>query len=155
MLDEKDMKVLETLKNHAKWTTHHISKKTLIPVTTVHNRIKKLEGMGIIKGYTAILDYKKLGRSISAFILADVSAENVNKRADEILEELERFSEVHEAYSITGDHDIIIRVSVEDTDKLSDFLSRIDGIQGIEKAHAFVVLRGEENHVDHTLTGIR
>lgn len=151
MLDKKDVEILDILKNHAKWTTHHISKKTLIPVTTVHHHIKKLESMGIIKGYTAILDYKKLGKSVSAFILADITAENACKRAAEILEELERFSEVHEAYSITGDHDIIMRVSVEDTDKLNDFLARIDSIDGIEKAHTFVVLRGEENRIDYTL----
>lgn len=144
-LDKKDLEVLEVLKHHAKWTTQHISKKTLIPVTTVHNRIKKMEAMGIIKGYTAILDHRKLGKSVSAFILADVAADNQGKRCAEILNELEKFSEVHEAYSVTGDHDIIIRVSVEDTDKLNDFIVKLDGIEGIERGRTFVILKSEEN----------
>ncbi len=148
MLDKKDMEILEVVKHHAKWTTHHISKKTLIPVTTVHNRIKKMERMGIIKGYTAILDHKKLGRAISAFVCVDISADNQCKRAAEILRELEGFREVHEAFSVTGDHDIVMRISVEDTDRLNDFIERLDGIDGVKTARTFVILKGEENHIE-------
>lgn len=148
MLDRKDMDILEVLKHHAKWTTHHISKKTLIPVTTVHNRIKKMERMGIIKGYTAILDHRKLGEAVSAFVLVNISADNPCKRANEIIRDLERFREVHEAHSITGDHDIILRVSVQDTDKLEEFIERLDGIEGVEKSRTFVILKGEENGVE-------
>jgi DNA-binding Lrp family transcriptional regulator len=148
MLDKKDLEILEVVKNHAKWTTHHISKKTLIPVTTVHNRIKKMERMGIIKGYTAILDYKKLGKALSAFILVDVRADNPGKRAEEILKVLEKFKEVHEAYVITGNHDMIMRVSVEDTDKLNDLIVKLDGLDGVEKSHTSVILHGEENHAE-------
>lgn len=144
MLDKKDMEILNVLKHHAKWTTHHISKKTLIPVTTVHNRIKKLEKMGIIKGYTAILDHKKLGKAISAFVFIDVSADNACKRSVEILKGFEGLREVHEAYTITGEHDIVMRVSVEDTDKLEEFIEKLDGIEGVQKARTFVILKGKE-----------
>lgn len=145
MLDKKDLEILEVVKNHAKWTTHHISKKTLIPVTTVHNRIKKLEKMGIIKGYTAILDHKKLGKAIPAFVIVDVASDNQAKRTDEILKVVERFSEVHEAYAVTGEHDLIVRISVEDTEKLNDFLVKVDGIRGVEKARTFIILHGDED----------
>ena len=148
MLDRKDLEILEVLKHHAKWTTHHISKKTLIPVTTVHNRIKKMERMGIIKGYTAILDYKKLGEVVSAFVLVDIKADNPCKRSNEILKELEGFREMHEAYSVTGDHDIVIKVSVKDTEELEKFIERLDDIEGVDKSRTFVILRGEENGVE-------
>lgn len=147
MLDKKDLEILGVLKHHAKWTTHHISKKTLIPVTTVHNRIKKMERMGIIRGYTAILDHRKLGEAVSAFVLIDVSGGNQCRKAEEILKKLESFREVHEAYSVTGDHDIIIRLSAGDTDKLNDFIEKLDDIEGVEKARTFVILKGEENGV--------
>jgi len=151
MLDKKDLEILEVLKHHAKWTTHHISKKTLIPITTVHNRIKKMEKMGIIKGYTAILDHKKLGEAVPAFVLADVAAENPIKRGNEILNELEKFSEVQEAYTLTGSHDIIMRVSVQDIEKLNNLIERVSGIDGIEKAQTFVILKGDENRIDHSI----
>jgi DNA-binding Lrp family transcriptional regulator len=151
MLDKKDLEILEVLKHHAKWTTHHISKKTLIPVTTVHNRIKKLETLGVIKGYTAILDHKKLGESVAAFVMLDIKADNPCKRANEILKELEQFKEVHEAFSITGDHDIVMRISVQDTDKLEEFIERMDDIEGVERARTLVILKGDENHLDHSI----
>ena len=71
MIDEKDLKIISLLKENAKLSMQQIAKKTLIPITTVHNRIKKLEKSGIIKGYTINLDDKKL-QSISAFILVTV-----------------------------------------------------------------------------------
>jgi len=151
MLDKKDVEILDVLKNHAKWTTHHISKKTLIPVTTIYNRIKKMEQLGIIKGYTAILDHKKLGEAISAFVFLDISAENAAKRSEEILKELDKFREVHESYSITGDHDIVMRISVQDTDKLNDFIEGLDEIAGVDRARAFIILKGDENHLDHSI----
>lgn len=151
MLDNKDLEILEVLKHHAKWTTHHISKKTLIPVTTVHNRIKKMEKMGIIKGYTAILDHKKLGEAVSAFVLVKVSSENPIKRGSEILKELEKFKEVHEAYTLTGNHDIIMRISLKNIEQLNRFIERINDINGIIRAQTSIILKGEQNHSDKKL----
>ena len=51
MLDEKDTQILNLLKDNAKLTSSQISKLTRIPITTIHNRIKKLEKEKIIKNY--------------------------------------------------------------------------------------------------------
>ena len=72
MLDKKDHQILKELQLNSKLTTQQISKKTLIPITTIHNRIKRLEKEGIIQGYTVTLDHKKLGFDILAFILLTV-----------------------------------------------------------------------------------
>jgi len=65
-LDKTDLKIIEALKTNAKQTTSQISKKFNIPITTVHNRIKKLEKNGVIKTYSPVLDYHKLGKFIYA-----------------------------------------------------------------------------------------
>ncbi|MBW2963913.1 Lrp/AsnC family transcriptional regulator, partial [Candidatus Woesearchaeota archaeon] len=72
MLDKKDLRILDELKADAKLTTGQIAKKLNIPVTTVHNRIKKLEKLGVVEGYTAKVDYKKLGKPITAYIMMTV-----------------------------------------------------------------------------------
>jgi len=72
-LDKKDLKILEILKENSKLTTSQIYKKTNIPITTVHNRIKKLENLGIIRSYTLKLDYNKLGKPITGFILVTIN----------------------------------------------------------------------------------
>src|SRR3989338_5199694 len=67
-MDEKDEKILRLLKENSKSTTQQIAKKILIPITTIHNRIKKLEKEGIIKKYSVELDNKKIGKNIAAYI---------------------------------------------------------------------------------------
>lgn len=146
-LDKKDLEVLEVLKSNAKWTTQQISKKTLIPVTTVHNRIKKMEAMGIIKGYTAVLDHKKLGKTVSAFILANIKAEHkAGERASALLEDINKLKEVEEVFAVTGSTDMILKVRVEDTDKLNEFiLNNLRNMEGIGNTQTLVILSGNQS----------
>jgi DNA-binding Lrp family transcriptional regulator len=142
-LDKKDLEVLEALKSNAKWTTQQISKKTLIPVTTVHNRIKKMETMGIIKGYTAVLDHKKLGKTVSAFILANTKA---GEKISALLEELNKLKEIEEVSAVTGSTDIVLKVRVEDTDKLNEFiLNNLRNMEGISSTQTLVILSGNQS----------
>ena len=71
-LDEKDLKVLQALIENSKARTSQLSKKLRMPITTIHNRIKKLEKLGVIKNYTVVPDYKKLGKGILSYILVTV-----------------------------------------------------------------------------------
>lgn len=48
-LDDKDGKILEVLQEHAEYTTRQIAKKTLLPATTIHNRIRKLRQTGMFR----------------------------------------------------------------------------------------------------------
>ena len=68
-MDKKDEKIISCLKEHGRWSIQKIAKQTLIPITTVHHRLRKLEREGIIKRYTVALDYKKIGLPIAAYVL--------------------------------------------------------------------------------------
>jgi len=102
-LDDKDMDILSLLKKNAKSTTQQISRELNIPITTVHNRIKKLESSGIIEKYTIILNHKKLGKTISARLMI-----RVTKLADQfkICNEVLNLESVEKVYQITGVNDI-------------------------------------------------
>ena len=65
-LDGKDLAILKLLENDSKKTTQQISKEIGVPITTIHNRIKKLESSGIIEKDTVWVNWKKLGRGINA-----------------------------------------------------------------------------------------
>ena len=110
-LDDKDMDILSLLKKNAKSTTQQISRELNIPITTVHNRIKKLESSEIISKYTVVLNQKKLGKTISARL-----AIRVTKLADQnkICNELLNLEAVDRVYQITGDHDIVAKVCLKD-----------------------------------------
>lgn len=144
IMDEKDKKIIAILKENSKLSTQQISKKTSIPITTVHNRIKKLEKEGIIKNYTVILDNKKIGRPIAAYILITVDyrlLRQIKKTQYDLIKKLKSLELVEEAAIITGETDIITKVRVKDIDELDNFVtSYLRNIEGIEKTRTLVIL---------------
>lgn len=143
-MDNKDERILEVLKENSKLSTQQISKKTSIPITTVHHRIKKLEKDGIIKNYTVVLDNKKIGKAISAYILITVDYKllrQMKKTQHELARKLKSHPSVEEAATVTGETDIIAKVKVKDIDELDDLTTNhIRNLVGIEKTQTIVVL---------------
>ncbi len=143
-LDEKDLLIMDILKNDSKLTTGQISKKTRIPITTVHNRIKKLESFGVIKSYTVVLDYKKLNKPILAYVLITVSYNLPSgKKVDQeiLARQIRSFSEVEEVGITAGETDIIIKVRLQDVESLNDFvIKKLRSLDGIDKTKTMIVL---------------
>jgi len=138
-LDDKDMDIMGLLKKNAKKTTQQISRKLNIPITTVHNRIKKLESEGIISKYTVVLNQKKLGKTISARL-----AIRVTKLADQnkICNELLNLEAVDRVYQITGDHDIVAKVCLSDIEELhSLIMTQLRTMPEIQNTSTTIVLK--------------
>ncbi|MEK6948581.1 MAG: Lrp/AsnC family transcriptional regulator [Nanoarchaeota archaeon] len=144
MLDKKDLAIIEVLKYNSNLSTQKIAKKTNIPITTVHNRIKKLEKEGIIEGYTIKLNNKKIGKAIAAYILITVDYKLLNEQKIsqyELAKKLKSNPNVEEASVLTGAADIIIKIRVSDIDQLNEFVTKqLRNINGIEKTQTAVVL---------------
>lgn len=139
---EKDKKIIEVLKQNARLSTQKISKKVLIPITTVHNRIKRLEKEGIIKNYTINLDYKKLGKGVISFILITVTYFLPDKKLqqEEIAKNIKKIG-AEEVYIIAGNEDILAKIRVKDIEELNDFVvKRLRNIEGVEKTRTMIVL---------------
>jgi len=139
VLDSKDAIILEILKKDAKKTTQQISRETNIPITTVHNRIKKLENSGVIERYTVWVNRKKLGKGIDARLAVKVGRDGDQ---DEICSKLVHNSLVVGAYQVTGDDDIIVKLNVKDVDELHDFImNEVRSIKGVEGTKTLIVLK--------------
>ena len=138
------MKVLEMLKKNSKLTTGQIAKKTGIPVTTVHNRIKKMEKEGLIKGYSVILDNKKLGRPIISYILVDIiyslpSGKKISQ--EDVARNIKMLEDVEEVSIMTGGADILAKARVRDIEALNDLVIRkLRNIEGVDKTQTMIVL---------------
>jgi DNA-binding Lrp family transcriptional regulator len=99
-LDEKDLAILLLIQENSKLTANQIAKKISTPITTVFAKIKRMEELGVITQYRAILSPQKLNLATAAFILAQVSyttkdGENPITQRD-VAEEIARFPEVQE-----------------------------------------------------------
>jgi Transcriptional regulators len=143
-LDKKDLKILSIIQKNCQLTSREIAKKIGSPITTVFSKIKRMEKIGIIKGYRAIVDPNKLGFSTTAFILASVSYaiknENGGLSQRDIANEIAKFPEVQEIHIITGDWDLMIKVKAENVDKMGKFvIDKLRLVKGIEKTLTCVV----------------
>ncbi len=143
-LDKKDYSILEVLTQGSNLSTQKIARKVNIPITTVHNRIKKLEKEGIIRNYTVTLDSKKLGKNIAAYILITVDyklLKEIKSTQYELARKIRANPSVEEANMVTGTSDIIIKVRAKDMDELSEFVTKyLRNVNGVERTQTAVIL---------------
>jgi Lrp/AsnC family leucine-responsive transcriptional regulator len=137
-LDEKDVSILLLIQENSKLTANQIAKKINAPITTVFAKTKRMEEMGIIKQYRAILSAEKLNMGTVAFILASVSyrAKTDDKPVSQrvVAEEIARFPEVQEVHIITGDWDLLVKLRAENVDAIGKFVvDKLRLIKGLEK----------------------
>ncbi|MEA3342528.1 MAG: Lrp/AsnC family transcriptional regulator [archaeon] len=143
-INEKDLAILALLKKDAKLKTQEISRRAGMPVTTVHNRIKKLEENGIITHYCAMVDNKKLGINISAYVMINVeyrtpSGKKISQA--KLAKDIKKNSLVDEASIVAGGTDIIIRIHAKNIDELNEFIiNRLRDMDGVANTHTLVVL---------------
>jgi DNA-binding Lrp family transcriptional regulator len=138
-LEEKDLAILTLIQENSKLTANQIAKKINIPITTVFAKTRRMEEIGIIKQYRAILSPEKLNLSTAAFILAAVSYRAKNEDETpisqrQVAEEIALFPEVQEVHIITGDWDLLVKLRAENVDAVGKFVvDKLRLIKGLDK----------------------
>ena len=121
MIDAVDRKIIDILKENSKATFSEISKKIFLSPSSVRERIKKLEDLGVIKGYGLIVDQALLGNTIEVFILLKVFTGKLKFA----IEELKSYPEIQEVHRITGHQNFHMRVVLRDQLHLQKFIDRL------------------------------
>ena len=135
-LDSLDKKILKNLTVDARQSARQLALKLEVSTVTILSRIKKLEKEGIVLGYTATINYEKIGYSLTAVI--EIIAKN-----DKILdidEEISKFENVCGVYDVTGTTDTIIIAKFKERNELSTFVKGLAGIANVENTITHVVL---------------
>lgn len=140
LANEEDMLLLEMLQTNCKKSLKEIAKKVGMPMSTVHEKIKRFERTGLIKSYRAILDEKKLGFTVTAYIMACTKYVGGGKNFQrKIGEEVASLPHVLETHTVSGDWDLVIKVKFKNVHELGKFVNeRIRTIQGIDKTVTIV-----------------
>ncbi|MBS3158995.1 Lrp/AsnC family transcriptional regulator [Candidatus Woesearchaeota archaeon] len=143
-MDKKDEQIIECLSEDSSLTTREISKKTRIPITTVHKRIKKLKQEGTIKKFTIELDNKKIGKAFSAIILISCDyklLKELKKDQHQLAKELSHIPEVVSVDVVTGVTDIVVKVRMKDVEEFDTFLlKKFQKILGVDRTQSLVVM---------------
>jgi Lrp/AsnC family leucine-responsive transcriptional regulator len=143
-LDKRDIKILKLLQRNCRMTAKEIAKKIGSPITTVYAKIKRMEELGVIKQYKAILDSKKLDKGAAAFILTSFvyrpgGREKPLSQRD-VAKQIAAFPEVQEVHIITGGWDILIKVKADHVDTLGKFvMDKLRIVEGIENTLSCIV----------------
>jgi DNA-binding Lrp family transcriptional regulator len=135
-LNETDKKILKNLLEDARFSSRQIAKNVGVSVGTVLSRIKKMEDVGIIKGYSAILDHEKLGYELTVVTEITVS----KGRLVEMENEIAKNPNVCGVYDVTGLTDAVIIAKFKNRDDLGKFTKNLLALPYVERTNTHVVL---------------
>ena len=136
-LDDTDRRILELLREDARRTIADIATHVNLSPAPVKRRIDRLEQLGVIAGYTVLLDHAKIGPSIDAFTELRIAGD---ADIDAILDAVRRLPEVREVFTIAGDTDALIRIRVDDVEHLQHVVKGLRRIGRVTGTKTLMVL---------------
>lgn len=137
MIDQIDLKILSILQNNGRTRLADIADEVELSAPAVMERVKKLEASGVIKGYQALVDGKKVGKDITAFIGVSIGNQrDIDQFAIQILS----YRDVLECHHVTGDESFILKVKSGNTGSLEKLLGQIRSVEGVTRTVTKIVL---------------
>ena len=119
MLDETDRRILSVLQRDARTSMRKISKEVGVSLGTVSNRVRKLEGAGVIRGYAVLLDPEKIGWDLNV---------------------VAKDPRVYGVYDVTGDFDSMVVARARDRSDLDELSKNVMSVDGVERSVTHLVL---------------
>ena len=130
--ESTEQQILSVLEEDAKASYGEIAERAGVSKPTVRKYIEKLEDEGVIVGYSADVDPKKLSGESIAIVGIDVESEHYV----EVTRELKDLDAVEALYTSSGDHTLMAEVRASDGDALGDVINeRIKSVEGVAAAH--------------------
>jgi Lrp/AsnC family transcriptional regulator, leucine-responsive regulatory protein len=127
-MEDIDRRIVALLAEDGRMSFTDLGKETGLSTSAVHQRVRRLEKRGVIRGYRAIIDQEALGLPLTAFVSIkafDATAE------DEAPTKIAKVKGVEACYSVAGDEAYILKVRVSSPVALEGLLGEIRAIAGV------------------------
>jgi len=132
MLDDKDRKILNELTKNSRKSTKQIAENIHIPRVTVHDRIQKMVKNDIIKKFTILPNYEKLGLMTTVYVFVASNPYESKISISEIAQKIKSFPGVYEVHIISGEYDILLKIRGKSFDDVGkNTIAKIRQISGI------------------------
>lgn len=145
ILDPIDRKLLMILQKDSKGTTKELSVKLNLSVTAVYERVKKLERLGYIDKYVALLNRDKIEKGFVVFChvkLLQHTVEYLTAFESDVL----KLTEVHECFHVSGDYDYILKVFVKNMEEYREFMvTKLTTLKHIGSTHSTFMISEVKN----------
>jgi len=126
-LDRVERRILALLQDHGRMPNVELADRIGLSESPCFRRVKNLERSGVIENYSAIVNQRALGFSVTAFVLV-----NMEKQPDDSIDDfharVEAEPHIVECHAMSGSHDYIMKVVARDIDHFSELV-----MQGILK----------------------
>jgi Lrp/AsnC family leucine-responsive transcriptional regulator len=122
-VDEKDREILRILRREGRITLTELGKRVGLSPASVKNRVEKLERLGAIRGYSAVIDPAFLDEYVSAFLELRLAIDD--HTVDPLLRKVAELENVEALYRRTGERSVLIKASFHNTDEVKVFVGRL------------------------------
>jgi DNA-binding Lrp family transcriptional regulator len=120
-LDEIDCRILDALQQQGRISILDLAERVGLSPTPCARRVKRLEDIGVIEGYMAVLNPKSLGIGLDVFVNVRLRS-STRKEIDNFEQAIQGMPEVVECYLVTGSYDYLLHLRVADVDMFKDFV---------------------------------
>ncbi|WP_152990735.1 Lrp/AsnC family transcriptional regulator [Sphaerimonospora mesophila] len=121
-MEEIDRRIVTLLARDGRMSFTDLAKETGLSVSAVHQRVRRLEKRGVIRGYAALVDHDEIGLPLTAF----VSIKPIDPAApDDAPERLSHLTAIEACHSVAGDESYILKVRVASPFALEELLQQI------------------------------
>jgi DNA-binding Lrp family transcriptional regulator len=144
-LDGVDLRILEILQEDARVANAELARRVGLTPTPTLERVRRLERLGVVRGYTAVVDPEALGLRLT--VMASVTLAMHDAAAvDAFLRGIESLPEVMECHHLTGEADFLLKVRVADTRAYERLLREsLTQLPGVRQIRSSVVLSTPKN----------
>ena len=136
-LDATDVQILDRLQRDGRAKRTELAEAVGLSIPSVSDRMRKLEARGVLTGYYATVDAKRLGRDVTAFVFVQSSGSD---HYGEFVATVTALDEVQELHSVTGDGSHVVKVRVRNTTALERLLARLQAVPGVRGTRTSLVL---------------
>lgn len=119
-LEPIDIRILNSLQSDGRLTNQALSLAVGLSTSPCWRRVRQLEESGVIQGYTTVLDRRKVGLGVLAFVRVKIDSHS-EAEAEEFSRHIMKLDEVVACYSIAGDSDFLLQVVSPDLETYADF----------------------------------
>lgn len=127
-MESLDRRIVSLLAHDSSASINELSAQLDVPSSTLHQRIKKLEARGVIKGYRAVIDQRVAGLGLHALVsLTPIDP----SRPDDVAQQLAPIGEVESCWSVAGTESYIVKVAVGEPGDLEALLGRIRAVANV------------------------
>ena len=141
-LDQVDRDILNILQKEGRSSASHIADEIGMSIPAVTDRIKKLQESGVIIGFTTLLDHRKIGLDVSAFITL-ISESSIHYSDVVVL--ANQTSEIVQCFTTTGNGSHVLLAITENTNSLEKLLRIIQGWAGVMRTETQMILSSYKN----------